>query len=111
MSDYEVDVYRSENPGADGLSGYDIIASGISLASQTHYVDSSVEGLYDTNRTWYYKLDLINTTNSDNIIIPEEPAYIRSNPPDYRSKYIIKWKKRVLNGYSGQTLYLLKRRT
>lgn len=90
MSNYQVDVYRSESPGVSGLQGYDVIASGISLSSNTSYNDDSIEHLYDTNRTWYYKLKINDTMSTDTSIAPEEPAYIRGALPDYRSRYIVK---------------------
>lgn len=110
LNNYRIDVYRSESPGPSGLVGYDIIASGITL-DNTSYADVSISGLYDHNRTWYYKLDLRNIAESINQIMPEEPAYIGGELPDYRAKYIVKYKKVALDKYSGQELYLLKRRT
>lgn len=110
LNNYQIDVYRSESPGPSGLVGYDIIASGITL-NNTSYTDASISGLYDHNRVWYYKIDLKNTDEGTNQIMPEEPAYLGGELPDYRAKYILKYKKIALDKFSGQDLYLLKRRT
>lgn len=110
LNNYELDVYRSESPGISGIQQYDKVASGITLNTDT-YDDTSVSGLYDPNRTWYYKLDVINTVSGISQVQPDNPAYIKAVMPDYRARYILRYKNIAINRYSGRTFYLLKRRT
>jgi len=56
-------VYRSEAPGGDDLTGFDLIASGIA-ADSFGYTDTTLTNLYDPNRLWYYKLGIYKGTGS-----------------------------------------------
>lgn len=49
LSDYTLDIYRSETPGNGGLSEYALVGSGISAVSYS-YDDTSVSGLFHPTR-------------------------------------------------------------
>ena len=50
LTDYVIDVYRSETPGTGGVSEYTHVASGIS-ADTDSYDDITVSGLFHPTRT------------------------------------------------------------
>jgi len=115
FSEYILDVYRSESPGTvgSGLSGYDLVASGI--ASDTYaYSDTSIDNLYDPFRKWYYKLDIKSTVPAQvpaSQVQPETPAYVNDSSLDKVYKEILRRKTRILAKFTGRDLYILKRRT
>lgn len=110
LSDYSLNIYRSENPGTDDLDGYDIIASGVS-ATTISYEDTTVAGLYDPLRTWYYELEIVNNITSKSTIQPEIPAYRKGVVTDKIALSIIRRKSLSLNKKTGRDFYILKRRT
>lgn len=110
LEDYEIDVYRSENPGLSNFDGYDIVASGIS-ANVFSYTDTGITGLYDPLRTWYYKLDVKNTVTDDTSAQPEIAAYRKGNSTDRIALEIIRRKNIPLQRKVGRDFYILKRRT
>lgn len=110
LSDFTIDVYRSENPGIEALDGYDLVASGIA-ASAYSYDDTGVAGLYDPLRTWYYKLRIKNTATNEVSIEPDRPGYRKGVVADKVALEIIRRKNLSLNRYAGRDFYILKRRT
>lgn len=83
LTDYVIDVYRSESPGAVGssLTGFDLIASGINATTYS-YTDTGVSGLYDPLRTWYYKLNVKNNVSLTTLVQPSTPAYRKATSTD-----------------------------
>jgi hypothetical protein len=110
LTDYEIDIYRSENPGTEDLDGYDLVASGISAATFS-YDDTSVAGLYDPLRTWYYKIGINNTVTDKQTVQPEIPAYRKGVVTDKIALSIIRRKRLSLDKKTGRDFYILKRRT
>lgn len=111
LSNYSVDIYRSESPGLAGeLTGYDIIASGLSLENYS-YTDTSVSGLGDPNRIWYYKLNVFATHTNSSTSYPEFPGFAQVTRSDYAAREILRQKNMSLMRYSARTFFLLKRRT
>ena len=110
LSDYSLSMYRSENPGTEDLDGYDLVASGIS-ATTLSYDDTTVAGLYDPLRTWYYKLLVTNTVTEKSTTQPEIPAYRKGTVSDKIALSIIRRKRLSLDKKTGRDFYVLKRRT
>ena len=109
LTRYTLDIYRSEAPGED-LTGYDIVASGID-AGDYSYTDPTVSGLYDPLRTWYYKVNLTNTTTLEESVQPDRPGYKKGRATDRVALELIHRKSISLNQYSGRDFTVLKRRT
>ena len=116
ISDYSIDVYRSESPtDVTTVSGvkanYDIIASGITAETYS-YKDTSVENIYDPFRQWYYKLVVSSKVAPSNTSqAPEKPAYVNDSSLDKAYKEILRRKTLVLNKKTGRDCKVLKRRT
>ncbi|MBC8437020.1 hypothetical protein H8D85_01705 [bacterium] len=109
FSNYTIDVYRCEAP-SESISEYDLVASGISSTAYS-YNDTSVSGLHDPHRTWYYKFKVINSTDSEESIAMEKPSYLHDVSTNRFYKEIIRRKNKVLNRFSGRDMTLLKRRS
>ena len=112
LTDYEIDIYRSEAPiSGDTIEGYTHIASGIS-AETVSYVDTTVSGYYHYNRDWYYKLVFTNVDTDESAITPDTPAYLnKAGTVDRIYLEILRRKNLVLAKKVGRTYYLLKRHT
>lgn len=99
-----MNFYRSENPGnIDSLYGYETIASGISPLVRV-YNDTTVFGLSDFTRTWFYK------TTIDTTSLTSLPSYVQHSTNDLSVKEIIRRKYLGLS-FSGRLYYLIKQRT
>ena len=111
LTDYVIDVYRSEAPGSIGVSDYYHVASGIS-ASTDSYDDTTVSGLFHPNRTWFYKIKVTNTNTQDSsILFDKTPAFIKSYTVDKYTLEIIRRKKQVQDNFAGRPIYIMRRRT
>ena len=110
LTDYVIDVYRSETPNT-GLGEYTLVGSGIS-ANTPSFDDTTVSGLFHPTRTWFYKLKLTNTVkNTSSILFDATPAHIKSYTVDRYTLEIIRRKKLLLDRYSGRPVYILRRKT
>ena len=110
LSDYTLDVYRSETPSV-GTDEYTIVGSGIS-ANSASFDDTSLEGIYHPTRTWFYKLKLTNTNTSETaLLFNNTPAYVKSYTTDRPTLEIIRRKKLVVENYAGRDVKILRRRT
>lgn len=107
ISSYSVTLYRANSPSPE-LSEYEIVASGISLEDY-FYTDSTITGLYDIQRDWYYLLKV--TEGNNDSIQPRKPAYRKKISDSYVIKEVVRRKNIVLNSKSGRDLKVLKRRT
>ena len=111
LSDYVIDVYRSETPGTSGVGEYTLVGSGIS-ADTASYDDITVSGLFHPTRTWFYKIKLTNnSTSASAILFNTTPAYIKSHTLDKYTLEIIRRKKQVQDKFAGRPVYLLRRKT
>lgn len=111
LTDYVIDVYRSETPGTGGVSEYTLVGSGISAATAS-YDDITVSGIFHPTRTWFYKIGVTNTsTQETSILFDTTPAYIKSHTLDKYTLEIIRRKKQIQDKFSGRQIYLLRRKT
>lgn len=111
LSNYLIDIYRSEAPGEDhSIEEYDILASG-QTATQWDWTDVGVSGLSSHNRTWFYKLKIRDTLNNEFSIQPPQGEYVNNTPPDQQYKFILKKKKKILTKRQGRDCFLIKKRT
>tara|TARA_Y100000004_G_scaffold196679_1_gene267555 strand:- start:623 stop:1429 length:807 start_codon:yes stop_codon:yes gene_type:complete len=116
ITDYTIDVYRSESPTeVTTVSGvkanYDHIASGLSAETYS-YKDTSIENIYDPFRQWYYRLLVTKEgTNKQFFLGDSKPAYVNDNSLDKAYKEILRRKTLVLNKKTGRDCKVLKRRT
>lgn len=111
LANYTIDIYRSELSGQDHIvSGYNLLASGINPTVYA-WTDLEVSGLHSHNRTWFYKLKVVDNLNNQFSIQPKEGQYVNTEPPDKYYKYILKRKKKALDHSQGRNCYLLKKRT
>jgi hypothetical protein len=108
-SGFSISVYRSEAPSSD-ITEYDLIASGVT-ASGFSYSDTSVEKLYDPQRTWYYKLKIIDLSDLSSSIAPATPAYLDDTSTHKVFRRVKALKEKALRVGGGRTIYILKRRT
>lgn len=112
ISDYEINIYRSESP-VDDISQYDLIASGLS-ANLYSYHDTSVSQLLDLGRPWFYKLGIYETTVTGIISYQPDPAvYLKDEVPDRVFREIVRRKNINLQNprFSGRDFQVIKRRT
>ena len=109
IDNYALDIYRSESPGVSGLESYNILASGIP-ASDYDYLDYTVSGLSNPNRTWFYKFNVINIVTGATEIQPTVPLYRKGQSTSYVTKEILRRKNLSLTKKSGTTFYLVKKR-
>lgn len=109
ITDYTVDVYRSESPIED-ITQYEHVASGIS-ANVYSYIDTDVYRLLD--RPWFYKLKITNTNTLDISFQPSSPAFLKDETPDRIFREIVRRKGIVLNNsrYSGRDFRIFKKRS
>lgn len=110
ISDYNIDVYRSESPNLGEITDYDHVASGIA-ATNYSYTDIGVSGLYDPHRSWYYKIKLTDTDTAETNVVPYMPAYVKDISIDKVTKHVLRRKSLALRKYSGRTLKVLKKRS
>ena len=111
LTDYVIDVYRSETPGTGGVSEYALVGSGIS-ADMASYDDVTVSGLIHPTRTWFYKIKVTNNVTSESsILFDTTPAYIKSHTIDKYTLEIIRRKKQVQDKFAGRPIYILRRKT
>ncbi|MBC8410389.1 MAG: hypothetical protein H8E12_16955 [Rhodobacteraceae bacterium] len=106
---YTLDVYKCEAPSSD-ITEYELVASGIS-ANAYSYSDTSVSGLANPHREWFYKLEVTNTSTGAKSVTPEPPAYVQDTTAEKTHREILRRKNLALNRYSGRSLKLLKRRS
>ena len=85
-----------------------MVTSGISATTYS-YIDSSVSGLYDPLRVWYYRLDVKSSTES--LVQPTQASYRKGVSTDKFHKEILRRKKISLDKYTGRDFFILKRRT
>jgi hypothetical protein len=97
-----LNVYRSQSPGNNDLTDYDIIASGLPLDAD--YQDFTIQRLNDI--VWYYKI-----TTSDNTLLNSRPAFIKGNSTDKVLKEVLRRKTLSLTRFTARSFNLLKRRT
>ena len=110
LSDYTIDVYRSESPGT-GTSEYSLVASGIS-ATTASYDDTTISGIYHPTRTWFYKLKLTKVSTAEtSLLFDDTPAYVKSYTTDRPTLEIIRRKKLAIDRFSGRDIKILRRRT
>jgi len=112
ITDYGVNVYRSESPIND-ITQYDLVASGLS-ANLYSYVDTSVEQLLDLGRPWFYKLGIYEIAVSGIISYQPDPAaYLKDEVPDRVFREIVRRKNINLQNprFSGRNFQVIKRRT
>lgn len=112
ITDYEVNIYRSESP-VDNITQYDVVASGLS-ANLYNYIDTSITQMLDMGRPWFYKLGIYETTNLSGISYqPETAAYLKDEVPDKIFREIVRRKKLNINHprHSGRDFKVVKRRT
>lgn len=111
ISGYSIDIYRCEGPSSD-ISEYDLVASGISANSYI-YTETSVSGLLNLHRNWYYKIEVINNSTLTSKIYMDEPSYVRQTTTDNIHREIIRRKNLSLSRthYSRRNFRLIKRRT
>lgn len=112
ISDYSVNIYRSESP-VDDITQYDMIASGLS-ANLYSYIDTSVAQLLDLGRPWFYKLGIYETSVSGVISSqPDQAAYLKNEVPDRVFREIVRRKNINLQNprFSGRNFKIIKRRT
>jgi hypothetical protein len=105
---YSIQVWKSESPGVSGLTGYEIVASGLS-PSLPLYQDFSVSGLFSHNRMWYYKLLVVGP--SSQTVVPLKPAYVLYQSPNSSYRYVYNNKKKALSKAVGRPFHLLKKKT
>ena len=112
LTDYTIDVYRSEAPNKGILpDDYTLVASGIS-ADTASVDDVTVSGLFHPTRTWFYKLNVTKTSTGESaLLFDNTPAYIKSYTIDRPTLEIIRRKKLTLDKFSGRPVYLLRRRS
>ena len=111
LSNYVIDVYRSETPGTGGIDEYTLVGSGIS-ATTSYYDDITVSGLFHPTRTWFYKIKVTNqSTSKSSILFDTTPAYIKSLSLDKYTLEIIRRKKQVQDKFAGRPVYVLRRKT
>ncbi len=97
ITDYTIDVYRSESPTeVTTVSGvkanYDHIASGLSAETYS-YKDTSIENIYDPFRQWYYRLLVTKEgTNKQFLLGDSKPAYVKWHSLDKAYKEILRKK-------------------
>ena len=100
LSNYTIDVYRSESPGT-GTSEYSLVASGISADTASHN-DTTISGIYHPQRTWFYKLKVTNINTSETaLLFDSTPAYVKSYTTDRPTLEIIRRKKLATGKLSG----------
>ena len=110
LSDYTLDVYRSESAGT-GLDEYTIVGSGIS-ANTASFDDTTVSGIYHPTRIWFYKLRLTKTSTGDTaLLFDNTPAYVKSYTTDRPTLEIIRRKKLAIDRFAGRDIHILRRRT
>jgi len=111
ITNYEVDIYRSESP-VSGISQYEIVESGLS-ANLYSYVDTSISQLLDIGRPWFYKLGIHDLVTSGITYQPEPAAYLKDEVPDKIFREIVRRKNINLNNSrgSGRDFKIFKRRT
>ena len=112
ISDYRVNIYRSEAPVSD-ITQYDIFASGLN-ANLYNYVDTSISQLLDLGRPWFYKLGIYEPINISGISYQPEPAaYLKDEVPDKVFREIVRRKKLNIDHpkHSGRNFRIFKRRT
>lgn len=106
-----LNLYRSESHGiTNTLTDFIIVSSGITL-NETQIIDNSVEGLFDPQRIWNYKLTLVNDLNNTEILLTPDPVYIKSKPVSYITKAILRKKALSINKKVGRNFVLLKKKT
>jgi len=109
--DYYVGVYRSEAPGIAGsLDGYTTLSATETPTDNT-YEDTTISGLYHPGRTWFYKLTLIDKSDSSLTHLISTPLYKYYEQTDYAYNRILYLKNLVIQKKSGRTYSLLKRRS
>lgn len=110
LSDYVIDVYRSEAHSAD-LTEYEKVGEAIAT-DLFFFEDVSLKNLQHGTRTWYYKLNIKNTSTEVESLQPSEPAYVNDVAPNLKYSKILKIKQLGLKSkYAGREFHLLKRRT
>ena len=110
LTDYVIDVYRSESPGT-GIDEYTLVGSGIS-ANTASYDDTTVSGLFHPTRTWFYKIKLTHSVKGTTaLLFDSTPAHIKSYTIDRPTLEIIRRKKLALDRFSGRSVSILRRRT
>lgn len=111
LSNYEIDVYKSETPGEEhSIDEYNLVASG-QTATQWDWTDTGVSGLNSHNRTWYFKLKIKDTLNNEFSIQPSKGQYFNNISPDKYHKYILKKKIKAIDKRQGRDCFLIKKRT
>lgn len=111
ISDYLVNVYRSESP-VDDINRYDLVVSGLS-ANAYSFIDTSVSQLLDLGRPWFYKLGIYNPAISGISYQPDPAAYLKDEVPDRVFREIVRRKNINLQNprLSGRDFRVFKRRT
>ena len=112
ISDYEVNIYRSESP-VDDITQYDLVASGLS-ANLYNYTDISINQLLDLGRPWFYKLGIYETAVSGILSYqPDTAAYLKDEIPDKVFREIVRRKKLNIDhpNHSGRNFRVIKRRS
>lgn len=111
LSDYVLDVYRSDAIGSTDLDGFLLIASGIN-PNDYSYNDTTISGWAYYGRDWFYKFKVRNLVTLEETIQPETAFYIGYDIFDKATLEIIRRKKLVLKKtYIGRKAKLLKRKT
>lgn len=112
ISDYSVNVYRSESP-VDDITQYELVESGLS-ANLYAYVDTGVGQLLDLGRPWFYKLGIYETAVSGIVSYQPDPAsYLKDDVPDRVFREIVRRKNVNLQNtrFSGRDFKIFKKRT
>jgi len=108
LSQVSIDIYRSQAPNDEDLSGYELLEENFP-ANSLFYSDDSLRGLQHGTRVWYYKIKLKDDNDPDNFTISDY-VYLNSGVPDRKWLKIYNHKVMSLKK-GGRFFFLLKKRT
>lgn len=109
LSDYRIDIYRSQNPAPD-IANYDVVATDVS-ATALLYKDVFTANKVNHNTVWYYRFRIHNISTLEQSYQPALPAYMNDEVPNFRWSKIVRHKTLGLERKVGRDVFLLKKRS